>query len=246
MKMKKFLPILEPHEKYPVFYDKNRQVLSLPPIINSEATKITLDTKNVFIEITGTDLVKTKVCLAILAAQFSNYCAEGSTHTIEQVEIEYEADPSRNELTPSMSYHKFDLELSYVNRLLGLNIDIEKAKECATKMGLTILEAQNDVMKVEFPPTRSDILHPCDLVEDIGIGFGYNNIAKVFPDTNTVGAFQPNNKFSDLLRQELAQAGYIEQLTFSLISFKDNYENMRQETNDNECVKISNPKAVEF
>jgi phenylalanyl-tRNA synthetase beta chain len=68
MKMKKFLPIIEGEKKYPVFYDKNRQVLSLPPIINSEATKITLDTKNVFIEITGTDLVKTKVCLAVIAA----------------------------------------------------------------------------------------------------------------------------------------------------------------------------------
>jgi len=55
-KMKKFLPILKPFEKYPVFYDQDRQVLSLPPIINSEKTKITLDTKNVFIEITGTDI----------------------------------------------------------------------------------------------------------------------------------------------------------------------------------------------
>jgi phenylalanyl-tRNA synthetase beta chain len=111
MKMKKFLPILEPHERYPVFYDKNRQVLSLPPIINSEATKITLDTKNVFIEITGTDLVKTKVCLAIMAAQFSRYCAEGSQYVIEQVQVDYEADSSKSELTPSMSYHAFDLEL---------------------------------------------------------------------------------------------------------------------------------------
>lgn len=67
-KMKKFLPILEGHACYPVFYDSSRQVLSLPPIINSEKTKITLDTKNIFIEITGTDLIKTKVCLAILAS----------------------------------------------------------------------------------------------------------------------------------------------------------------------------------
>jgi phenylalanyl-tRNA synthetase beta chain len=83
VKMKKFLPILEGHDRYPVFYDKNRQVLSLPPIINSEATKITLNTKNVFIEITGTDLMKTKICLAILAAQFSEYCGPDSKHTIE-------------------------------------------------------------------------------------------------------------------------------------------------------------------
>jgi phenylalanyl-tRNA synthetase beta chain len=68
MKMKKFLPILEGFEKYPVFYDKNRQVLSLPPIINSETTKISLNTKNVFIDMTGTDLMKCKICLAILAA----------------------------------------------------------------------------------------------------------------------------------------------------------------------------------
>lgn len=90
MKMKKFLPILECHDKYPVFFDKNRQVLSLPPIINSEATKITLDTKNVFIEITGTDLTKCKICLAILAAQFSQYCAGDDKFTIEQVKITYD------------------------------------------------------------------------------------------------------------------------------------------------------------
>jgi phenylalanyl-tRNA synthetase beta chain len=83
MKMKKFLPILDGHEKYPVFYDKNRQVLSLPPIINSETTKITLNTKNVFIEITGTDLMKCKICLAVLAAQFSEYCGGDSKFTIE-------------------------------------------------------------------------------------------------------------------------------------------------------------------
>jgi len=68
MKMKKFIPILDGFDKYPVFYDKNRQVLSLPPIINSEQTKISFNTKNVFIEITGTDLMKCKICLAILAA----------------------------------------------------------------------------------------------------------------------------------------------------------------------------------
>ena len=82
-KLKKFLPILEGHARYPVFYDKNRKVLSLPPIINSEGTKISIDTKNVFIEITGTDMMKTKICLAILAAQFSQYCAGDSQFTVE-------------------------------------------------------------------------------------------------------------------------------------------------------------------
>lgn len=181
MKMKKFLPILECHEKYPVFYDKNRQVLSLPPIINSETTKISLDTKNVFIEITGTDLMKCKICLAILASQFSEYCQGDSQFTIEQVKITYEANPEDSEVTPKLEYIDFDVELGHVNRLLGINIDIEKARHCADKMGLTLKSSQGDKMTVECPPTRSDILHACDVVEDIGIGYGFNNIERVFP-----------------------------------------------------------------
>lgn len=43
-------------------------------------------------------------------------------------------------------------------------------------MGLVMLGTDGEKMKIEFPPTRSDILHPCDLVEDIGIGYGFNNI----------------------------------------------------------------------
>ena len=73
-KLKKFLHIIEDKPLYPVFYDAKRTVLSLPPIINSDSTKISLDTKNVFIEITGTDLTKCKIVLAILAAQFSEHC----------------------------------------------------------------------------------------------------------------------------------------------------------------------------
>ena len=55
-KMKKFVPILDGHDRFPVFLDADRNVLSLPPLINSDRTKISLDTKNVFIELTATDL----------------------------------------------------------------------------------------------------------------------------------------------------------------------------------------------
>lgn len=73
-KLKKYLHIIEDFDKYPVFYDQKRQVLSLPPIINSDTTKISMNTKNVFIEVTGTELTKCKIVLAILACQFSQHC----------------------------------------------------------------------------------------------------------------------------------------------------------------------------
>jgi len=238
IKMKKFLPILEGHDRYPVFYDADRNVLSLPPIINSERTKITTETKDVFIEITGTDIMKTKTCLAVMAAQFSEHSAGEWKHKVEQVKITYEATPEKSELTPTLDYIDFEVELDYINKMLGVEIDAEKAKSCAEKMGLLVKKVSDDgkSVSVEVPPTRSDILHKCDVAEDIGIGFGFNNIAREYPPTNTVGSFQPNNKFTDLLRAELAQAGYIECLTFSLLSQKDNYERMRQSINLNEAV----------
>lgn len=248
IKMKKFLPILEPFEKYPVFRDADGHVLSLPPIINSERTKITLDTRNVFVEITGTDIMKTKVCLAVLAAQFSEHCQGEWKHKVEQVQITYEGAPDKSEVTPSLEYTDFDVELEYINRILGLSLDAEQVKTCAEKMGLVMKGTSEDgkSVKVEIPPTRADILHPCDVMEDIGIGYGFNNIERVFPANNTVGAYQPNNKFADLLRGELAQAGYVESLTFSLLSIQDNYRGMRQEPNLAECVQLSNPKTQEF
>ena len=105
-------------------------------------------------------------------------------------------------------------------------------------MGLYIKNINDDNSKltVEVPPTRSDILHACDIAEDIGIAYGYNNIPKVFPPTNTIGKQIPQNKFSDLLRHELAQAGYIECLTMSLLSVKENYNFLRKEPQFEECV----------
>ena len=128
-----------------------------------------------------------------------------------------------------MNYTDFDVELEYINRILGVEIDVTKARDCAEKMGLVLKSTSQDdtILKFEVPPIRADILHSCDIIEDIGIGYGFNNIPKVFPANNTVGSFQPNNKMTDLLRHELAQAGYIECLNFALLSFKDNYISMR-------------------
>lgn len=110
-KLKKYLPIIEDSPVYPVFYDANRTVLSLPPIINSEATKITLDTKNVFLDITGTDLTKCKIVLAILAAQFSEHCQGDSQFCVEPVEVIYEGEGNKTLVEPSLSIETFEVEI---------------------------------------------------------------------------------------------------------------------------------------
>jgi phenylalanyl-tRNA synthetase beta chain len=76
----KYLPIIRDSPVYPVIYDKDDRVLSFPPIINSEHTKITVNTRNVFIDLTATDMTKLNIVTNIVATMFSEYCEEPFTY----------------------------------------------------------------------------------------------------------------------------------------------------------------------
>lgn len=73
-------------------------------------------------------------------------------------------------------------------------------------------------ISVEIPPTRHDILHQCDIMEDVAIAYGYGNIVPSLPPTPTVAAQFPLNKLNFQLSDCMAQAGFTETLTFSLVS----------------------------
>lgn len=95
-----YLPIIRDSSVYPIIYDKNNVVLSMPPIINGDHSKIKLTTTNVFIEITATDLTKVKVTLDTIVTMFSTYCKE--QFTVEPVDVEYQ-DGTKME-TPELKY----------------------------------------------------------------------------------------------------------------------------------------------
>ena len=75
----KYLHIIRDAPEYPVFYDSEHNVLSLPPIINSDLTKISLDTTDIFIECTATDQTKLEIVINTMVAMFSVYCSEPFT-----------------------------------------------------------------------------------------------------------------------------------------------------------------------
>ena len=99
----------------------------------------------------------------------------------------------------------------------------------------------SDRIEVTIPPTRHDILHACDIYEDVAIAYGYNNLVKTVPKTMTVGRQLPINKLSDQMRESVAQAGFTETLTFSLCSRDDVSSKIRKGV---ESIPISNSFAV--
>lgn len=78
---------------------------------------------------------------------------------------------------------------------------------------------ENGDIAVEVPPTRHDVIHACDIYEDVAISHGYNNIVRVLPPTMHISRQYPLNKLTEQLRENIAQAGFTEVLSFSLVSY---------------------------
>ncbi|MBN3324601.1 SYFB ligase, partial [Atractosteus spatula] len=243
--LRHYLHIIEDKPVYPIIYDSNGIVLSMPPIINGDHSKISVNTKNVFIECTATDLTKAsaKIVLDMLVTMFSEYCEQ--PFTVEAAEVVY---PDGNTcIYPELAYRKETLTADYINNKVGINETPENIAKLLTRMYLkSEVVGEGGEIEVEVPPTRSDIIHACDIVEDAAIAYGYNNINRTTPRTYTVANQLPLNKLTELLRQDLAAAGFTEALTFALCSKEDIADKLGKDISVTKAVHIANPKTAEF
>jgi phenylalanyl-tRNA synthetase beta chain len=245
--LKPYTSIIQDSPIYPVILDSDETVLSLPPIINGSKSKITLNTKNVFIECTATDLTKANIVLDTVVCMFSEYCA--APFTVEPVVVNYVNESQtivNTYTTPQLFTRREQAKVDFCNSLIGIQLDAKDMKQLCNKVQLGPAELlENDtILDVQVPPTRSDILHAVDIAEDIGIAYGYNNIKKKIPSTCTVGAELPLNQFGDLLRHEISQAGYIEVLTHGLCSIHENFTALGRPVTA--AVSLLNPANIEY
>lgn len=240
--LKSYLHIIRDKEVYPVIYDSNDVVLSMPPIINGDHSKISLNTKNVFVECTATDLHKAKVVLDTVVCMFSEYCKK--PFSVEPVEV---VQPDGTIiLYPELPYRMETVSVDLINKRLGIEKSACEIASLLNKMCLETEVTGVGTLSVEIPPTRHDIIQVCDIVEDVGIAHGFNNILMVPPTTSTVASEFPLNRLTDHLRNELAQAGFTEALTFLLCSRQDVSDYLRRPNGLVNCAQISNPKTIEF
>ncbi|CDS37653.1 phenylalanyl tRNA synthetase beta chain [Echinococcus multilocularis] len=253
--LKAYLDIIRDKPVYPLIKDSKGTVLSMPPIINGEHSKITLATKNVFIECTATDLNKASIVVDTIVAMFSEYCAR--PFTAEQVEVTH-WDGSRA-YYPRLQRRTALVGMEYINTLVGIDCSEAEVTQLLTRMSLTSCVANKDVhistdkacskssvVSVRIPPTRQDILHPCDIAEDVAIAYGYDRVEENLPTTFTMVADQPLNRLTDMIRAEVALCGFTEALTFSLCSRADISTNLQKRLEDQPAVHISNPKTLDF
>ncbi len=222
--------------KYPLLIDTDGNVLSMPPIINGELTRISTETENLFLDVTGPDLEAVKQSLNVLVTALADMGG-----TISTVQVKY---PDRTIISPDLTPQKMKLRRSYTNKLLGLKLSKSKIIKCLEKCRLSAREDEDGDIEVGIPAYRIDILHEVDLVEEVTVGYGYYRLKSTKPKTVTTGSFHEATKLTNVVRGIMVGLGFTEAMNFTLTNNDVQFRRMRRKPM--KTIKIVNPVSSEY
>ncbi|MCP8323085.1 MAG: phenylalanine--tRNA ligase subunit beta [Candidatus Methylarchaceae archaeon HK02M2] len=232
---KEYGHILSDFDRYPILIDSFDNVLSFPPIINGELTKLTMYTSNLFIEITATDIGTAEDALAILAATLNDAGAQ-----LESVKVSL---GNSVRTTPDMSSQKMEVDIKLANDLLGLNLTEQEVSESLEKSRISVLSEDRKLIAI-IPRYRVDILHLVDLVEEVAYGYGFDRLSPTLITSKNAGKPDETLSLMGSAREVMVGLGYIEVMNYNLVSKKVLHEftNRKPRT----IVKVENPKSLEL
>jgi phenylalanyl-tRNA synthetase beta chain len=227
-----YAKIVKDFPLFPLIIDSHDHVLSFPPIINGERTRVTIDTKNILLDTTGTDKRAVSVAVNIICTAMAEAGA-----TIESVEI-------GGTQTPTLAPAERTVSVSECARILGVSLTAPQMAELLRKMRFGAEPAGADKVKVQVPCYRADIMHDWDLFEDVAIAYGYDRIESHPPKTFTVGKPHPVQVNAALAREAFTGLGYLEVMPFTLTSEDVLYHRMqRPETRG--VLHVMHPISIE-
>ncbi|UCD96785.1 MAG: phenylalanine--tRNA ligase subunit beta [Candidatus Bathyarchaeota archaeon] len=228
--------LIDGYSKFPLLVDSDTKVLSMPPIINGELTRVDKETRNLFIDVTGTDQLAIEKSLNVLTTALADMGG-----SIETVEVKRSG---RTRLSPDLSPQNMTLRSTYATRILGLKLSEDAVAECLEKCRLGVTQLKPGLLEVRIPPYRIDILHEVDLVEEVAIGYGYNQFTPTFPSSVTIGEEDRALKFAEAVRKIMVGLGFIEVVNFTLTNENYHFKAMCRKIEP--CVKLVNPVSNEF
>jgi len=216
---------------YPFFMDSEDKVLSMLPYTNSnDMGKVEESTKEVFIECTGMDLQNVQIALNIIVTTLADMGGE-----IYSTDMVY---PDKTITTPNLEPSKLKVDLSYVNKKLGFKLTESDLRKLLERMGYGY--EKNHAL---VPAYRGDILHQIDLVEDIAIAYGYENIPEVIPKVATIAEENKFEKFMKRVAEILVGLGLIECETYHITSMDNQTKLMNVKI---EVIELGNALNLEY
>ncbi len=210
--------ILGNSSQVPIIIDSAEKTVSFPPIINAAVTTVTTKTKNLFVEVTGISKQAAEDMLSVVAT-----ILQTAGFSLVNVKI----SGSKNS-SPKLESKKMTITPTLINQTLGLTLKTPKILSSLKKSRLDAIPKGKNIV-CTIPAYRFDILGPMDLVEEVALGFGIQNLEPELSPSQTIG--QINNVSMNLnsLSQTMIGLGYSEALNSSLTSKRVLYEMTNRE-----------------
>jgi len=227
--------IMKGWSRYPLLVDSRGVVLSVPPIINSESTRVTSKTRQLFIDVTGENERVANQSLTILMTGLSERGFE-----LRSVAVKYS---DRLVRTPDLRPRRLRLSARNANEFIGLNLRPKEIAKIAGRMRYGVADIRGGILTLLSPPYRSDLMHEVDLIEDISIGYGYDKLEPTLSKVVTTGERMPIERLSERARRVLTGLGFMEVMTYTLTNPHTNFELMRAR---GEAAEIANPVSEEY
>ncbi len=215
---------------YPVISDANGVVLSFPPVINGDATRVTSKTKNMFIDVTSTDRKAGDDVMAVMASTLAEVGGKLGT-----VSVRY---PGKPRVTPDLAPIELPLDQELVRSALGLQLSRGETAKCLARSRLGV-KGRNAV----GPRYRIDLLHPVDIAEEVALGYGVDKISPLYPPSLQPGSFDPFEDYLDSVSTVMAGSGMIEMMTYELTDERSFYSKFQRSSSDK--ILVLNPKSIE-
>jgi phenylalanyl-tRNA synthetase beta chain len=232
--------IVSKHSVYPILVDSNLKVLSFPPIINSnDLGRVTEETENVLVEVTGTHHQTVLNTLNLVTLALIDRGGNAYAATVHYPDDAFYA--VKKVVTPNFSNLRMELSVNYAEEILGLRLTAKRMAELLLEAGFGVESVKEISLTVLVPAYRVDVMHPVDIIEDIAIAYGYNNIKPLWRDLPTTGNVKTEQRFVDLAREFMIGLGFQEILTYTLTSPNNLFQKMNCEKT--RIVEVSNPKV---
>jgi phenylalanyl-tRNA synthetase beta chain len=218
-------------DRYPAIYDE-LGLFSFPPVINGKRTEVTTGSRELLVELTGTDQwTIDRMCNIVC------YALSARGATIEEVEVNYAngaTHPSEygaELVRPNLDVDEKSVSHDRIETLLGVEFEPEGVVDCFERAGLDASYTLDEdiTYEVSIPPYRVDVLHPLDLVDDVGRAYGFDELEPRYPDVGTVGGRHERSRLEDAVRTSLVGLGFEDLLNFHMTSGTENYDRMRIE-----------------
>ncbi len=228
-KGQQYAHLIPSDNKVPIIEDSKNQVLSMPPVINGNATAVSPETKAFFIDVTGTDLKALRDSFYQLAYFFFDLGYDISLSNFDDLS-EYRDFDGR----------KITVTSDDIMELTGTGIPGHEVKAILERMGYSC-SANKDAYTVNIPGNRGDVMGPADIIEDIAKGFGYDNINPSRPQLNLIGDEVGHKAFQNLVREVMVGLGHQEIMSY-VVTSKRFFGDVEYEGG----LEVKNPKSLDF